>query len=360
MRKTRVVISGGGTGGHLFPALVLGRKLIERDPRLLLTFVGSGREAERTIMARHGAAFVPMKIEGLKGRGLRSLRGLVLLPGAFVRSLVLLIRLRPRLVVGVGGYSSGPIVLLASILRIPTLILEQNARPGFTNRVLLRWVRKAVAAFDASLADFRGKAVALGNPVRDEFYVIPAKPHGDRLSLLVLGGSQGSHFLNMAVAAALPRLAGSRARLRIVHQTGPADRDAIAAEYTRNGLDSTGIAPFFEGIAGRYAEADLLVSRAGATSCAEIIAARRASILVPFAGAADDHQTRNARVLEAAGGAEVVAQDDQTTDRLVERILFFLDHPERLSEMERNLEPLRKPDAAERIAGLCFELMGRA
>lgn len=358
MRATRVVISGGGTGGHLFPALVLGRKLSERDPRLLLTFVGSGREAERAIMARHGAEFVPMKIEGLKSRGLRSLRGLALLPGAFLRSLVLLIRLRPRLVIGVGGYSSGPIVLLASILRIPTLILEQNARPGFTNRVLLGWVRKAVAAFDSSLGEFRGKAVALGNPVRDEFTAVTPKPHGNRLSLLILGGSQGSHFLNLAVAAALPRLAGSRDKLEIVHQTGAADRETIAEEYRRNGFDTAEVAPFFDEIAARYAAADLLICRAGATSCAEIIAARRASLLVPFAGAADDHQTRNARVLEAAGGAEIVAEDERTTDRLIERILFFLDHPERLSEMERSLEPLRKPDAADRIAGLCFELMG--
>jgi len=358
MRKRRVIISGGGTGGHLFPALVVGRKLAERDPDLLLTFVGSGREAERAIMARHGASFVPMRIEGLKGRGLRSLRGLALLPGAFLRSLLLIVRLRPRLVVGVGGYSSGPIVLLAAVLGIPTLILEQNAGPGFTNRLLLRWVRKAVAAFDASLPAFRGKAVALGNPVRDEFYAVSPKPHGGRLSLLILGGSQGSHFLNTALAAALPRLAGHERRLGFVHQTGPADREAIAAEYRRNGFASAEVAAFFDGIAGRYAEADLLISRAGATSCAEIIAAGRASILVPFAGAADDHQTRNARILEAAGGAEVVAQDESAADRLVERILFFLDHPDRLSEMERSLEPLRKPDAADRIAGLCFELMG--
>lgn len=357
MKAARVVISGGGTGGHLFPALVLGKKLAERDPDIRLTFVGSGREAERAIMARHGAEFVAMKIEGLKGRGLRSLRGLAFLPGAFLRSLALLVRLRPRLVVGVGGYSSGPIVLLASILRIPTLILEQNARPGFTNRTLLRWVRKAVAAFDSSLAEFHGKAVALGNPVRDEFYAVPPKPRDGRLSLLVFGGSQGSHFLNTAMAAALPRLAGVKERLTIAHQTGPADHGAIAAEYRRHGFESAEIAPFFDRIAGRFAKADLIISRAGATSCAEIIAARRAAILVPFAGAADDHQTQNARLLEAAGAAELVREDERTSARLVGRILDFIDHPGLLSGLEKNLDPLRKPDAAERIAGLCFELM---
>jgi UDP-N-acetylglucosamine--N-acetylmuramyl-(pentapeptide) pyrophosphoryl-undecaprenol N-acetylglucosamine transferase len=358
MRTARVVISGGGTGGHLFPALVLGRKLAERDPNLALTFVGSGREAERAIMARHGAEFVAMKIEGLKGRGLRSLRGLVLLPGAFLRSLALLVRFRPRLVVGVGGYSSGPIVLLASLLRIPTLILEQNARPGFTNRMLLRWVRKAVAAFDSSLPAFRGKGVALGNPVRDEFYALMPKRHEDgRLSLLVFGGSQGSHFLNTAMAAALLRLAGAKERLTIAHQTGPADLDAIAAEYRRRGFEAAEVAPFFDRMADRFAKADLIISRAGATSCAEIIAARRAAILVPFAGAADDHQTQNARILEAAGAAELLPEDERTADRLVGRILDFVDHPGLLSGLEKNLDPLRKPDAAERIAALCFELM---
>jgi UDP-N-acetylglucosamine--N-acetylmuramyl-(pentapeptide) pyrophosphoryl-undecaprenol N-acetylglucosamine transferase len=358
MKPRHVVISGGGTGGHLFPALVLGRTLAARDPDVEITFVGSGRDAERAIMARHGASFVAMKIEGLKGRGLGSLRGLALIPGAFLRSAALLVRLRPRLVVGVGGYSSGPIVLLASWLGIPTLILEQNARPGFTNRILLRWAKRAAVAFDASLPHFRGKAAALGNPVREEFYSVLPKPRDGRLSLLILGGSQGSHFLNTAVASALPRLAGARERLVIVHQTGPADLDWMRGEYRRNGFDEAETEPFFEDIAARYGKADLVISRAGATSCAEIIAARRAAVLVPFAAAADDHQTLNARILEDAGGAEILPQDERTAFRLAERILFFLDRQDRLSAMERNLEPLRKPDAAERIAGLCFELMG--
>jgi UDP-N-acetylglucosamine--N-acetylmuramyl-(pentapeptide) pyrophosphoryl-undecaprenol N-acetylglucosamine transferase len=353
-----VIISGGGTGGHLFPALVLGRTLRERDPDLGLTFVGSGRETELAIMTREGADFVAMRIEGLKGRGLRSLRGLLLLPGAFLRSLTLLARLRPRLVVGVGGYSSGPIVLLASWLRIPTVILEQNARPGFTNRALLRWVKKAVAAFDASLAGFQGKGIALGNPVRGEFAALPAKPRDGRLSILVLGGSQGSHFLNASMAAALPSLAGSKDRLAVAHQTGAADLDWVAGEYRRHGF-SAEVGPFFEDVPARYARADLLISRAGATSCAEIIAARKAALLVPFAGAADDHQTRNAEVLAAAGGAEIVAENGGTSARLTERILHFLDSPRDLTEMERRLEPLRKPDAAARIADLCFELMAK-
>ena len=174
MRKRGVVISGGGTGGHLYPALVLGRKLRSVAPDLAQTYVGTRRGVEQKIMAEHGVRFIPMRIEGLKGRGLKSLRGLFLLPLAFVHSLWILARTRPSLVVGVGGYSSGPIVLLASGLRIPTVILEQNARPGFTNRLLARSVRQAVVAFPSTLPFFKGKGVVLGNPVREEFYALPA------------------------------------------------------------------------------------------------------------------------------------------------------------------------------------------
>ncbi len=338
MRPRRVIISGGGTGGHLFPALVLGKKLVERDPALRLTFVGSGREAERAIMARHGVSFVPMKIEGLKGRGLRSARGLLLLPGAFLRSFALLVRLRPRLVVGVGGYSSGPIVLLASILRIPTLVLEQNARPGFTNRVLMRWVRKAVAAFDASLPEFRGKAVALGNPVREEFYEIPPRPREPRLALLVFGGSQGSRFLNRIVTEALPLLADRKDSLAFIHQTGPADFETVAEAYRTSGFGTAEVAPYFPQMADCFRRSDLVLCRAGATTCAELIAARRPSILVPFAGASENHQEGNAREMEKAGGAEVILEKDLTPEILARsedwgwRGDFTLDTPPNRSE----------------------------
>jgi len=357
MKEKRVVISGGGTGGHLFPALVLGQKLREKDGRIALTFVGSGRAGEKSIMARQNVRFVPMRIEGLKGRGWRSLRGWALLPGAFLKSLSLLIRLRPALVVGVGGYSSGPVVLLASWMGLPTMILEQNARPGFTNRMLLRWVDKAVAAFDASLPYFKGKGVALGNPVRDEFYAIPRKDPKGRLALLIFGGSQGSRVLNHAVAAALPLLKSERNRLAVVHQTGPADAVWMKTQYQEHGFAEATVAPFLDDMPSYFRQADLVVSRAGATTCAELIAARRAAILVPFAAAADDHQALNAEVLRAAGGADIVPEGVDLASRLAERIRFYLGHRERLAAIALGLESLRKEDAAGKIAGLCLELM---
>ncbi len=359
MKKPRVVISGGGTGGHLYPALVVGRRLLAMEPGLGLTYVGTRRDVEQKIMAEHGVKFVPMRIEGLKGRGLKSLRALLVLPLAFVHSLAVLIRTRPGLVIGVGGYSSGPIVLLASWFRIPTVILEQNARPGFTNRLLARWVGRAVVAFPSTLPAFKGKGVVLGNPVREEFYALPAKERNATLDVLVFGGSQGSRFLNDRVAAALPLLAAAKGRLRMAHQTGTNDLERVRAAYAANGFGEAEVAAYFPGMAGYFGRADLIVSRAGATTLAEIIAARRAALLVPFAGASEDHQSANARELEAAGAAEVLPEDKATPEILAARVLHYLGHPGGLEAMERNLARLQAPDPAGRIAELCLALMKR-
>ncbi len=359
MTRPRVVISGGGTGGHLYPALVVGRRLTALAPELELTYVGTGREVEGRIMAGHGVRFVPMRIEGLKGRGLKSLRGLALLPLAFVQSLGLLLKVRPGLVVGVGGYSSGPIVLLAAWLRIPTVILEQNARPGFTNRLLARWVRKAVVAFPSTLPAFKGKGIVLGNPVREEFYRLPAKPRGPRLDVLIFGGSQGSHFLNSRVVEALPLLAAARDRLRLTHQTGPADLDAVTAAYRAAGFEDAEVAAYLPDMPAYFGRADLVVCRAGATTLAELIAARKASVLVPFAGAAEDHQTVNARELGTAGAAVILTEAEATAAALAARILGFLDRPGELEAMAASAARLQPEDPAGRIAALCLSLMHR-
>jgi len=357
MSGRRVIISGGGTGGHLYPALVVGRKLREMDPSVELTYVGTDRDVERRIMEEHGVRLEPMRIEGLKGRGLRSLRALALLPGSFAQSFAILRRTKPALVIGVGGYSSGPIVLLASRLGIPTLVLEQNARPGFTNRVLARWIRKAVVAFESSLPYFKGKGVCLGNPVREAFYGLPAKARDASLAVLVFGGSQGSHFLNGKMTAALPLLAPVRERFRIVHQTGPKDLDGVAAGYRACGFDAGGVTPYIADMASAFGRADLVLCRAGATTLAELVAARKASLLVPFAGASEDHQSANARAVEAVGGAEVVPESRLTPEVLAGRLFHYLNHPAEIDAMERNLLALRVENPAAKIAALCLSLM---
>jgi len=360
MKERRVIISGGGTGGHLYPALVLGRKLVEIDANLRLTYVGTHRLVEKQIMDEHGVRFIPMRIEGLKGRGLKSLRGLVLLPLSFIHSLAIIVRTGPDLVIGVGGFSAGPIVLLASCLRIPTLILEQNASPGFTNRLLARWTRKAVVAFESTLPYFKNKGVCLGNPVREEFYSLPPKGKTNRLSVLVFGGSQGAHVLNQSIIAALPLLAPLKGRIEIRHQTGPQDLDWVASSYRAGGLNGSTATAYIPDMPGAFAGADLIISRAGATTLAEIIAARKAAILVPFAGASEDHQTLNARELEKVGGAEVIPEARLTPGVLADRIIHFLDHPNELEAMEQNLLALRVENTADKIAALCFSLMGDA
>jgi UDP-N-acetylglucosamine--N-acetylmuramyl-(pentapeptide) pyrophosphoryl-undecaprenol N-acetylglucosamine transferase len=357
MSARGIVISGGGTGGHLYPALAVGRKLQEKDSDIRLVFIGSHRPIEKDLMERHGAHFIPMRIEGIKGRGLKSLRTMFLLPFALIRSFFLIARFKPGLVIGVGGYSAGPVVLAASLLRIPTLILEQNSTPGFTNRLLTRWAKKAVVAFEDSLAYFKGKGIFLGNPVREEFYRLRPKARAKRLTLLVFGGSQGSRVLNEAITAALPLLKPEEENLHLFHQTGPADFEKVKEAYVQNGFPDAEVAPFFFDMADYFEKSDLVVSRAGATTIAELIVAQKAAVLVPFALAAEDHQAKNAAELERVDGAEVILEKRLTPRLLAERILFYLKNPERVSAMERNLAVLKTEDPAGRIALLCFELM---
>ena len=359
MTARRVVICGGGTGGHLFPALVLGRTLREKDPSLEVTFIGSDRDEERALMARQGVPFIALRVEGLKGRGIRSLKGLALLPFALVRSFRILRRIKPDLVVGVGSYSSGTVVLAASRLKIPILLLEQNVVPGFTNRRLLGRAKKAVAAFDASLVHLKGKGVFLGNPVRPEFDGLPRKSHDGRFNVLVFGGSQGSRFLNAAVTAALPFLNRWKDRLRIVHQTGKADLGEVRRSYAESGFPESVVEAFFDDMPERFAAADLVIARAGATTCAELIAARKAAILVPFAGAADDHQRKNAEALVDAGGADIILESDWSPRRFAATLGNMIDHPERLTGMENALSSLAVKDSAGKIAALALTMMPR-
>jgi UDP-N-acetylglucosamine--N-acetylmuramyl-(pentapeptide) pyrophosphoryl-undecaprenol N-acetylglucosamine transferase len=357
VRRRTVIISGGGTGGHLYPALALGAKLKERNPSLRLVYAGSRRSVERTIMAGRGIPFVALPVEGLKGRGVRMLGSLALLPWAMARSLGLLLGTRPGLVIGMGGFSSGPVVLSAALFRIPTLILEQNAAPGFTNRLLLPFVDKAVAAFPSSAGFFRGKAVILGNPVREEFYGLQPRAGAGLFSLLIFGGSQGSRVLNEVMVKTLPLLARDKDRLEIFHQTGAADLDRVKDGYARASFGRAVVAPFFENMAELFEQADLCLCRAGATTIAELIAARKAAILVPFAQAADNHQLRNARELERLRAAEVVTEAELGPELLASRLRTFLDDRGKAGRLAANLEPLRTESAADDIVALCLDMM---
>ncbi len=357
MTPKKVIISGGGTGGHLFPALAVGETLKKKDSSLQITFVGSSRQLEKSLMERYQAQFVPLKIEGIKGMKWKTFKSLAILPLSFVKSYRLLRSLKPDLVIGVGGYSSGPIVLLASWMKIPTLLMEQNLRPGLTNRMLLPWVRKAVVAFEGSLPYFKGKGEFIGNPTREEFLRVTPKHRNNKLSILIFGGSQGSRFLNKGVTNSLSFLAEDRTHLHISHQTGEADCAWVNDLYVKNGFSDITVSPFFFEMADYFQKSDLVVCRAGATTIAELIAAQKAAILVPFSKATDNHQEVNARELERIQGAEVILEDEFKPKGFANIIKEFLTHKEKLDRLEQNLGKLKTDNVAERIAKLCFDLI---
>jgi len=355
--RKNIIISGGGTAGHIHPALAVGKKLKQKDPDCTLTFVGSTRNLEKRIMSDYKAHFIPLNIEGIKGRGIKVIKSLLLLPLSFLKSLMILIRKKPGLVIGVGGYSSGPIVLLASWLKIPTLIMEQNVQPGLTNRLLLRWVRKAVVSFERSLPYFKEKGIFIGNPVREEFYTLIPKERNGWLTILFFGGSQGSHFLNEGVVRTLPLLAEEKEHLKIYHQTGETDREWVEKSYRQEGFPEVTVTPYFKEMADYFQNSDLIISRAGASTIAELIASQKASLLVPFSKAADNHQLLNAKELEKVNGAEIITESEFSPDVLSEKIRAYIRDKQKITEMEKNLASLKVKNVADRIADLCIELM---
>lgn len=345
------LIAAGGTGGHLFPGIAVADELRARDPGCGITFVGTPRGLEKRLVPAAGYELELLPILPLNSVGLgRQLRGLLALPRGLARALALVRRARPEAVLGVGGYAGGPVVLVASLLGVRTVILEPNARPGFTNRMLRSFVARAACAYEPARAFFGTKGVLTGNPVRRSFASLPPKAHGTPMTLLAFGGSQGSRVLNRALMDAAGQWPGPE-RLRLVHQTGEAQRDEVARAYARAGRPAE-VTAFLDDMPKRFGEADLVLSRSGATTCAELLAAGKAAVLVPFAQAADDHQTTNARTLEAAGAAVVLEERDLSGESVAAAVTALVDDPARLRRMEEAARGLSRPDAAARVADL--------
>lgn len=358
----RMMVAGGGTGGHVFPGIALAEEVVTRHPANDVVFVGTARGLEASVVPAAGFPIELIEVKGLKGKGLvGALLNLLLLPRAFVQSWRILKRWRPDVVVGVGGYASGPVVLTAWAMRIPTAVQEQNAIAGLTNRLLGRVVKAAFTAFPEAARHFAARKVyQLGNPIRRrlmENYMRPESAHG-KPRLLVFGGSQGAHALNMRVLEALPHLADLRERIQITHQTGARDR-----EYVEKGYRACGFAPdvreFIDDMSAAYAGSDLVVCRAGATTLAELTVCKKPSILVPFPAAADNHQVKNARSLVDAGAAVMIEERSLTGEVLAREIREILDAPERRERMARAAGRLGSPQAAKEIADVCMELVRR-
>jgi UDP-N-acetylglucosamine--N-acetylmuramyl-(pentapeptide) pyrophosphoryl-undecaprenol N-acetylglucosamine transferase len=359
MKPMRVVIAGGGTGGHLYPGIAVARELLRRDPQARITFAGTARGIESRVVPREGFELDLLRSAGLKGTsGLTRARGLLLLPLSGLDAWRIISRRSPHLVVGVGGYSSGPVVLAAAVRRIPTLLLEQNAVPGLTNRLLARVVSAAAVTFASTTSYFGRRAIVAGNPVRPEFLSESLAP-GVRVPgpprILIVGGSQGSHALNVAMVEAAPKLAAHPGGVAITHQTGERDRELVSDGYSRAAVEAR-VEPFLFAMDREVRDADLVVCRAGATTLAELTAAGRPAVLIPLPTAADDHQRKNAEVLAAAGAADVLHQKDLTGARLAERVLSLIGDPARLTAMAAAARRLARPDAAMVIADKAMEL----
>jgi len=410
----------GGTGGHIFPALAVAEELRARGERFEIEFLGTHRPLEAKLIPPAGFRLRAVDAAGLKGiGGMQWLRNLLVLPRTAIEVARILREFQPQVVVGVGGYLAGPVMLEAALIGIPTLLIEPNARPGFTNRLLAPVVRAAAVGFAETARLYGEKARVTGHPVRRAFFEIPprhraplvaqallpvsqlrggaatedvprpSRPCSDTggtpvaqallpvdggaqpgvavapvaqpllavppFTLLVVGGSQGSRAINHAVLEALPLLAGG---MRIIHQTGEPDYNEVRKTYQERGLPVE-VHAFIEDMPGALSRADLVISRAGATAVAELAAAGRAALLIPFPGATDQHQLENARAMERAGAARVIVQSELTPERLAGTIRELMANPATLERMETSARSLARPDAAARIADMVKGLARR-
>ena len=353
----QVVFAGGGTGGHIYPAVAVAQELERRRPGLKVVFVGTGSPFEKRVVEGHGFQLLKVRSRGFLGRNLTAKVGAVFwtLVG-LVQSVRILWHLRPRAVIGVGGFASGPVVAGAILLRIPTMIQEQNYSPGLANRILARWVDRIAVSFEETREELGGRGEVTGNPIRIEFASIKPKPRGETFSLLVFGGSQGARPINERMIEALPHLPSLRLALRIVHMTGEKDLGRVEAAYREHRLDAR-VVSYLDDMAREYARADLVISRAGATTVAELTACQKAAILIPFPRAASDHQRLNAEKLERAGAARVLQESELTGEGLAREIAELVKNRDRITTMERAAAPLARPDAAARVAEIVEELM---
>jgi UDP-N-acetylglucosamine--N-acetylmuramyl-(pentapeptide) pyrophosphoryl-undecaprenol N-acetylglucosamine transferase len=314
------------------------------------------------VVPLEGFALDVIRSSGIKGKSIPArVQGVALLPLGLFDAWQVLSARRPQLVIGVGGYSSGPVVLAAAARRIPTMLLEQNAVPGLTNRLLAPFSRAVAVSFESTRALFGAKAFVSGNPVRPEFLSSVDRIEAEKVAnsgvrLLVFGGSQGAHAINIAMMEGAAELVARAPDLRVTHQTGARDLEMVRQAYRKAGLNAE-VAAFFDDMPERLAETDLIVSRAGATTLAEVTAAGRAAILVPLPGATDDHQRTNAEALTGAGAAEMLIQADMTGHKLADRIVALVNDAGRRDRMSAAARRLARPDAAGVIVDRALALM---
>ncbi len=356
-----LVITGGGTGGHLFPGIAVAQALLARLPGARVVFIGTGRSVDRDAMARYGFESRAVHCGALKGGSLAAkLKTLFSLPFSLIEAWRVLRTIRPDLVLGVGGYVTGPVVLAAKILGVATCIHEQNSVPGLANRRLGAIVDRVFLSIPGSEQYFKAERCWLsGNPLRREILALArqAAPETGPV-LLVLGGSQGAHRLNTLLPEAIDLIDVLPPGFRVIHQTGSADEEAVRAAYRQRGIAAE-VAPFFTDMATVYRQASLVVSRAGATTLAELTALGKPAVLVPFPFAADDHQRKNAEALVAGGAARMLLEEGLSARALALEIEAIINDPGLRGRMGLAARGLAKPEAVETIVEECLRLAGK-
>ena len=355
----RVLIAAGGTGGHIYPGIAVAKEIMRRDGKSSVRFVGTVRGLETKLVPDNGFELSTIDSAGLKNVGLAGqIKGLLVLPKSFLEARRVLKEFKPDVVIGAGGYVSGPVLLMASFMRFPTLVMDSNALPGFTNRRLAPFVSKAALTFEEAVKFFGKKGIVTGNPVRQEFFDIPPKlRETDKFSLLIFGGSQGARAINNAMVEALPLLENFKGKLKITHQTGEADFPKIAESYQREGWADAEISAYIKNMPDHFANNDLILCRAGATTCAELAAAGKASIMIPLPTAADDHQRKNAEALQTAGAAKMILQRNLNGENLANELKDLIENSQNITAMETAAKKLARADAAAVTVDLIEDLV---
>ncbi len=353
--QVKLLIAGGGTGGHVFPALAIAQEWLSRGNEREVVLVGTQRGIEMKLVPQAGLPLETLRVAGLKGKGGATLlKNLAMLAPAMLDARRVLRKHKPVAAFGVGGYAAGPMLLATWLGRVPNVIFEPNAEPGFTNRVLARISTRIATGYEVSAREWGKKAVVTGCPVRSEFFSISPRRPGKPFRLLVTGGSQGALPINRVFVDAVDRLAAHRNELAIVHQTGERDYNAVRTAYARREINAE-VVPFLTNMAERFAWADVIVCRAGAITAAEIAAAGRAAIFIPFGRATDSHQLRNAQEMTRAGAGRLISEVELTSESLTGEIFSLLNQPQEIEKLSTAARGLARPYAARDIVNVIEE-----
>jgi UDP-N-acetylglucosamine--N-acetylmuramyl-(pentapeptide) pyrophosphoryl-undecaprenol N-acetylglucosamine transferase len=348
----KLLIAGGGTGGHVFPAIAIAREWLSRGSEREVVLVGTQRGIEMKLVPQAGLPLETLRAAGLKGKGgLTLVKNFSMLVPGMLDAFAILRKHKPVAAFGVGGYAAGPMLLATWLRGVPNVIFEPNAEPGFTNKVLVKLSKRVATGYDITAQALGRKALVTGNPVRAEFFSIEPRKPEKPFRLLITGGSQGALPINRACVDAMDLLAARREELSVVHQTGERDYNAVRTAYARREFRAE-VVPFLGNMAERFAWADLIVCRAGAITAAEIAASGRAAIFIPFGRATDSHQLRNAQEMVQAGAGKLIAEPELTPARLVIEIFYLLEHPAEIEQLAARAHALGKPNAARDIVDL--------